>query len=181
MLRAWKDCGTICAARELNSNMRYFEIVNELFAKPTHIQWEPNPYNDAYSASYKANLPNGAIIQIKFSPRSTLAADGSTWKFNFQVNGMIRNYDSGNAATTVFAAVSECLRTFINERKPTGLMFSAEGSSRQKLYRVLAQRLAAELGWDFRATSENPQTKYFVFDRYQHPHNPSVRTAAASF
>jgi hypothetical protein len=144
--------------------MRYHEIVKELFANPTRISWEPE-HVDAYSSSYKAILPNDAIIRFSAS-RQDLKR--KIWDIAFTINGQFHRFDSGNPSTMVFAAVLECLRTFMNERKPTGLRFAAKGSSRQKLYGVLTKKLAADIGWTVHVSEKNWEMQYFVSDPKGH-------------
>lgn len=52
----------------------------------------------------------------------------------------------GGNAFQVFATVSAILRDYLAHRKPSGITFTAKGSSRIKLYQRLAKSMAGELG-----------------------------------
>ncbi len=74
-------------------------------------------------------------------------------------------------AHTVFAAVSECLQTFIQSHKPSGLSFSAKEPSRQKLYRILVQKIATKMGWELHIEDEGDKIYYVAFDPKVHGAN----------
>ena len=68
---------------------------------------------------------------------------------------------SGNAIK-IFSAVGECLRDFVRRMNPKAFAFSALEPSRKKLYDVLSQKIAQELGWKVEMEDFIKIRKYYI-------------------
>jgi hypothetical protein len=128
-------------------------ILNELFVKPTGIDWNLTIdkirfAGGDHTVAYETDLPDQSKLQfyavdkksywiVEFGVKSKEDRD-----FNTGITG------TGNAAL-IFGAVAECLRKFIAQKNPWRIKFtaSAKEPSRGKLYAVLAKKIAGEMHW----------------------------------
>lgn len=70
--------------------------------------------------------------------------DKNLWEIDFGYVSSEHQYSqdiigTGGNAIVIFATVLDIIRTFVEDRNPAGLNFTAEEPSRQKLYRRLAK------------------------------------------
>ena len=135
-------------------------IINELFQMnglPAGVSWSLKQHLPFYF-QYEITIVRDKGEPLKYKFTFQKEGDGTTGIWNVVLK-LISKLDNGEFdplgitktgyATYVFAAVAECMRSFLitEKDKIKGLHFSAEESSRYKLYHVLAKKLAETLGW----------------------------------
>lgn len=136
-----------------NSDEYYKDLnetkITELFQQPSKASWDwMEDYNkDSRTLNYEIKTTNGRryVLTVSFLTMGI-------WSVSFMLSAEgTRSGSTGilktGGAPEIFNALADCLRNFVNFMHPTAFMFTAKGGSRQRLYDVLAKKMASELGW----------------------------------
>ena len=85
------------------------------------------------------------LVPVMFEARF-LDEDDNSWEIVFSRGREVTVTGQGNAYK-IFATVVECIKQFIHAKEPGVIIFTADGLSRQRLYRTMVEKLANSLGY----------------------------------
>lgn len=127
--------------------MRYTEIINELLDQSA--EWNIKESNEhKYVAEFMVNEYRYVFDASGWDYRG-FTTPVVKWEVSFGMDRTLKKTGTGNEFL-VFATVKNILLAFINQYKPQFFWFSStqEEPSRVRLYRRMADQIAAQLGFD---------------------------------
>lgn len=127
--------------------MRYTEIINELLDQAA--DWNVKEANDhKYVAEFMVN-DYRYVFDASGWDYSGFTTPVVKWEVSFGMDRTLKKTGTGNEFL-VFATVKNILMAFINQCKPQLFWFSStqDEPSRVRLYRRMADQIAAQLGFD---------------------------------
>jgi hypothetical protein len=146
--------------------MRLKEYLNELAMK-ANTKIEPWNSGQAHGGA-RITLSNGEVFNFYISPGNVELQDGTKidrfeLMFTDSKSEINTSAKGKNTAVELFAALEKIVKEFIQTQKPSVIEFSPankDEKSKQKLYVLLAKKIAKKFGYVIQ-DKDNNITKYF--------------------
>ena len=141
--------------------MKLVSLEYAAFSQPYELKWEKRLDRNKATAS----LPNGEILNILFSLElGHMRPEDKFWEVEFSVGNHYKVDLTGEGdAFRIMATVVSAIQSFIDEKKPNCLFFTAKEPSRRKLYKAIIKKFNTQLS--FMERDFYTHDVYFLFKK----------------